>query len=132
MTPNAPNSSARAAALVVLGALATALVGLSILSPSIASAEVDKKTERLFRAKCASCHGPDGKADTDQGKEMGIGDMSSAKWQKEFTDAKIKDTVANGLKREKNGKQQEMKPLKDALSPEQIDAVVAYVRTLAK
>ena len=38
-----------------IAALAAALV------PLVARAEVDKKTERTWKAKCASCHGADGK-----------------------------------------------------------------------
>ncbi len=111
-----------------------ALACLFLLSPVVASAAgpVDKKTERLFRAKCASCHGPDGKGDTDEGKEMGIQDISNAAWQKGVTDAQIKEVILNGLKRTKAGKQQQMNPMKDSLKPEQVDALTAYVRTLAK
>ena len=113
----------------VVGWLLTLSFALAI--PGLASAAPDKKTERLWKSKCASCHGADGKGDTDQGKEMGIGDVTTAAWQKQFTDQQIKDVVAKGFKREKNGKQQEMKPLAD-LTPEQVDALVGYVRSLKK
>ena len=43
-----------------------------------ARAEVDKKAERNWKAKCASCHGADGKGQTDQGKKLKVEDMSSA------------------------------------------------------
>ena len=106
---------------------------LSILAaPRSAFAEADKKTERLYKSKCASCHGGDGKGDTDQGKEMVVSDMTSADWQKKFTDDQIKDVINNGFKREKSGKQQEMKAMKDALKPDQVEALVKYVRGLKK
>jgi len=44
------------------------VVGLLALLPAAASGASDPKTERLWKAKCASCHGIDGKGDTDQGK----------------------------------------------------------------
>ena len=34
----------------------------------------------LWKAKCASCHGEDGKAQTKTGKKEKINDMTSADW----------------------------------------------------
>lgn len=113
----------------IAGWLLTLSFALAI--PGLASAAADKKTERLWKSKCASCHGADGKGDTEKGAEMGIADVTTAAWQKQFTDDQIKDVIAKGLKREKNGKQQEMKPLAD-LTPEQVTALVGYVRSLKK
>jgi mono/diheme cytochrome c family protein len=48
------------------------------------------------------------------------------------TDAKMKDAITNGLKQTKNGKTQEMEPYKDKLKPEEIDNLVAYVKSLKK
>ena len=95
-------------------------------------AMADPATERKFRAKCASCHGEDGKGATEQGKKMGIADMTSKAWQAKFTDDQIKDTITNGFKRDKDGKKQEMESFKDKLTPEQITAIVGYVRAFAK
>lgn len=106
-------------------------LSLALLLPTFASAD-DAATNRVFRAKCASCHGEDGKGHTKEGEKMKIGDMTSAAFQKDLTDDKIKKTIADGLTREKNGVKQEMKPLKDKLTPEQIDALVKYVRGLVK
>src|SRR5262245_27465120 len=63
-----------------------------------AAAEVDKKTVRTWKAKCSSCHGEDGKGQTEQGKKMGIRDMSSPAFTKDMTDAKMKDAILNGVK----------------------------------
>ena len=115
---------------LTLAALMLALVGVHV-GVTFADAK-DPRTERSWKAKCASCHGDDGKGQTEQGKKMGIGDETSAVWQKEFTDDKIKATINEGFKREKNGKRQEMEPFKDKLRPDQVDALVAYLRALAK
>ena len=93
-------------------------------------AEVDKKTERTWKAKCASCHGVDGKGQTDQGLKMGVADYTTAAWQKSLTDVQIKAAINDGVNREKAGKKQEMDPYKDKLSAEQVDGLVAFVRTL--
>ncbi len=103
------------------------------LCVSVASAgEPDKKTVRTWKAKCAACHGNDGKGDTEKGKKMGIHDYTAAAWQSDMTDAKMKEAIQNGVKRERNGKKQEMDPFKDKLKPDEVDALVALVRGLKK
>lgn len=117
--------------LIVIGALAGALFGTLVSAP--AHAEVDKKILRTWKAKCASCHGEDGKGATEQGKKMSVRDLTAAETQKDLTDAKMKDVIANGIKQKsKDGKTQEMEPYKDKLKPEDIDGLVAYVKTLKK
>ena len=117
----------RAWNLLLITGLASAL--LAAVVPGRASAEVDKKVLRTWKAKCASCHGEDGKAATEQGKKMGVRDMTAAGFWKDLTDAKMKDAISNGIKQTKDGKVQEMEPYKDKIKPADIDALVAYVKT---
>jgi mono/diheme cytochrome c family protein len=105
---------------------------LMLLVPSLAAAEPNPQIERLWRAKCASCHGADGKGQTEQGKKMAVGDMSAAAWQAALTDDKVKAAISDGFKRDKNGVHQEMEAYKSKLRPDQIDGLVAYVRGLKK
>jgi len=114
---------------ITRGTLAAILLAMTVPSP--ARAEVDKKILRTWKAKCASCHGEDGKGGTEQGKKMGVRDMSSAEFAKDSTDAKMTDAIANGIKA-KDGKTQQMEPYKDKLKPEEISALVAYVKTFKK
>ena len=107
------------------------VVGALLLCAPLARAQ-DKKAERTWKAKCASCHGDDGKAQTEQGKKQGVRDMSAAAWQKEFTDEKIRAAIMNGIKEERDGKKKEMDPYKDKLRPDQIDGLIPYIRSLAK
>ncbi|MCY1036356.1 cytochrome c [Corallococcus sp. BB11-1] len=79
----------------------------------------------LWGKSCKSCHGPDGRARTRLGQKEAIADMSQAAWQKAQTDAALRDVIANGSSR--NTK---MKGYKDRLTPEQMDALVRYIRTL--
>jgi mono/diheme cytochrome c family protein len=116
----------------ILCTLAGAGALLVTLFASPASAEVDKKIVRAWKAKCASCHGEDGKAATEQGKKMGVRDMTSADFWKSTDDAKMKTAISNGVKQTKDGKTQEMEPFKDKLKPEDIDGLVAYVKTFKK
>lgn len=116
--------------LITVGALA-GIVFVTML-PGRAFGEVDKKILRTWKAKCASCHGEDGKGATEQGKKMGVRDMSSAEFAKATTDAKMTDAIANGVKQTKDGKTQQMEPYKDKLKPEDISALVAYVKSFKK
>ena len=107
------------------------IVALSAaLLPMTARADADKKTQRTWKAKCASCHGADGKGHTDQGEKMAIADYTDATWQKSKTDSDIKKAIIDGVHREKAGKKQEMDGYKGKLSEEEIDKLVAYVRSL--
>jgi mono/diheme cytochrome c family protein len=108
------------------------LIALAVAAffPLVARAEADKKTERLWKAKCASCHGSDGKGQTDQGTKMGIADYADPAWQKAHSAAQVKAGIEAGVNREKGGKKQEMDPFKDKLEPAQIDALVVYVKGL--
>ena len=97
--------------------------------PALADSKVDKKTERLWKSKCASCHGMDGKAQTEKGKKMKEADYSTAEWQKSRTDEQLKKAILEGVKAEKDGVKQEMDAYQD-LTPEQVDQLVAMTRSL--
>lgn len=77
----------------------------------------------LYKAKCAVCHGPDGKGGTSMGKALKVRDLSSDDVQKQ-TDAQLTEIVANG-----KGK---MPAYKGKLTDDQIKDLVAYIRELAK
>jgi mono/diheme cytochrome c family protein len=92
----------------------------------------DKKTKRLFEAKCATCHGDDGRAKTELGLDMAIADMTKAAYWKDVTLESARKSVLEGIKRTFQGKEQEMKPFKDRLSSDQVDALVLYSASLKK
>jgi mono/diheme cytochrome c family protein len=110
--------------------MASILGGSLVLSAS-ALADVDKKTERLWKAKCAACHGPEGKGDTEKGQQMKIEDMTTAAYQAK-TDDELKKAILNGVHTEKGGVKQDMTGFKDDLTPDQVNALIAYIRTLKK
>jgi mono/diheme cytochrome c family protein len=101
---------------------AGAALAMAAALPSMVRAELDKKTERLWKAKCASCHGADGKAQTDQGQKLGVQDYTKPEWQKAHTDEQLKQGIAEGTKG--------MDGYKDKLAPDQIEALVAFIRAL--
>lgn len=107
------------------------VVAAVALWATAASAD-DEKVARMWKSKCGPCHGVDGKGATKQGTKMGIADITTPAWQKEFTDDKIKEVVNKGISREKNGKQQDMDPLGKELEPAQVDQLIKHLRTLVK
>ncbi|HEX8823185.1 MAG TPA: cytochrome c [Archangium sp.] len=98
-----------------------------LLSLSLATAAHADETAELWTAKCKSCHGTDGRAQTPLGKKEAIVDMSQPAWQAAQTDADIREFIAEGSSRNRK-----MKAYKDKLTPQQIDSLVAYIRTLKK
>ena len=108
---------------------AFALLGLLVLPARIALAD-DAAAARMFKSRCAGCHGPDGKGATKQGEKMKIRDLTSASMRKELTNDLIKTTILDGIERDKDGVKQEMKPLKGKITDEQLAALVAYVKGL--
>jgi mono/diheme cytochrome c family protein len=85
------------------------------------AAEIDKKTERTWKAKCSSCHGADGAGATDQGKKLGVKNYQDAGFHAKATDAQLKDAIAKG-----QGKDMPAYPDVDA------DQLVALIRTFKK
>jgi len=83
----------------------------------------------LWYANCAQCHGKDGRADTKMGKQVSAKDLTDPKVQSAFTDAKATQSIKEGVK--ENGKTT-MKAFAGKLTDGEIQARVAYVRTLKK
>jgi mono/diheme cytochrome c family protein len=110
--------------------LFASVAAASVLLSATALAETDKKTERLWKAQCAACHGQAGKGDTEKGQQMKIGDMTTAAYQAK-TDDELKKAIVNGVKTEKGGVKQEMEPFKD-LTPEQVNSLIALTRSFKK
>lgn len=83
----------------------------------------DDATETLFKAKCAVCHGPDGKGETTVGKANKLRDLASPDVQKQ-SDADLAGIITSGKNK--------MPAYGKSLKPEQIKDLVAYVRGLGK
>jgi len=108
--------------------LFASIVAGSVLLSAAAFAQADKKADRAWKAKCASCHGQTGKGDTDKGKELKVEDMTAAKYQSKKDD-ELKKAILDGVKMD--GKEV-MPAFKDEVTPEQADALVKYTRTFKK
>lgn len=103
------------------------LVAVSLLSLPVLAAE--PKIPKLWRTRCQSCHGVDGKAQTDKGKKMQMLDLSTAAWQASKSDDDIKKAIKAGTKLEKDGVKKEMDAYAD-YTEEQLTGLVAHIRSL--
>jgi len=103
---------------VLKGALGGLVVAIVFSTFSVAEGGGD-----VFKAKCAMCHGASGAGDTGMGKAMNLRDLGSPDVQKQ-SDADLSGIITNG-----KGK---MPKYDGKLTKEQIDSVVAFIRTLKK
>ncbi len=76
-----------------------------------------------YKAKCAACHGADGKGETAMGKKFGLKDLASPDVQK-MSDDELTTMIADG--------KEKMPSYKKSLKPEEIKDLVGYIRSLAK
>jgi len=106
--------------ILVVAVLALA-VTLCVLAPSSAWAGEDGAA--IFKAKCSPCHGADAMGKPAVKAPSLVGDDA-----KKMTDDQITDMISNGGK--------DKKPMhafsKKGLTPDQIKALVSYIRSLQK
>lgn len=81
----------------------------------------------LYKAKCAACHGADGKGETTMGKANKLRDLGSPDVQK-LSDEELSGIINIGVT---NGKSK-MPAYGKSLKPEQVKDLVAFIRSLAK
>ena len=97
-----------------------ALMGASLVTTA---ARADNTAQATYKAKCQMCHGADGKGETATGKAMKV---------RSFADpevAKMSDDELAGAIEKGKGK---MPAYGKSMKPDEIKAMVAYIRSLAK
>jgi mono/diheme cytochrome c family protein len=99
------------------------LLFLSVVQFNLSNAFAGKiDYKKIFEYECQKCHERDGKG-TKRGKKLGVPDFTDAEWQTSVTDEQLIASITNGKKK--------MPKQGDKLSPEEIKALVRYVRILA-
>jgi len=88
-----------------------------------ASSSLAQDAPATYKAKCAGCHGADGKGNPAMVKSLGVRDFSSSEVQKE-TDTELIGIIQNGKNK--------MPSYAKSLKADQIKGMVAYIRDLAK
>lgn len=87
------------------------------------AARADEKSAALYKQKCAACHGVDGKGETPTGKTLKVKDFASEEVKK-MSDEDLSEAISKG-----KGK---MPAYGKSLKPDDIKALVAYIRSMAK
>src|SRR5262245_17070611 len=79
--------------------------------------------ERIFRSKCAVCHGVDGSGRTPNGKKLKVPDLRSDRVQN-HDDEEWLDVITNG--------KGEMPPFGKKYSQDKLQQVISFVRSLGR
>lgn len=85
-----------------------------------------RSPKEIWDERCIACHGEDGKAQTKKGRELKAKDFTRPKWQRHTTDKEIVEAITSGIPRKK------MPAFKDKLSPEEIQALVPFLRAFGR
>jgi len=125
---NGMNSSQRFCTALTAGlalfALAVFISGSRTYAGTETSVASSSDAKTTFDAKCAKCHGKDGRAKGLISKAKGVRNLTDAKWQEDVSDERLFNSISNG-----RGK---MPSFKKKLSEADINALVVYVRSLKK
>ena len=113
---------------VVVLLVGTSLIGVSQavggrLQRSPVSPVKAKEAKRLFKQKCAKCHGQAG-AGNNYGQIIGATNLTDPEWQQRVDDQRIINSIKHG--------RGQMPASGEKLTDEQITALILYVRTLKK
>lgn len=99
-------------------------IGLFVVATMLCTAaKADERSAALYKQKCAACHGADGKGDTPSGKSMKVKDFASEEVKK-MSDEDLSEAISKG-----KGK---MPAYGKSIKPDDIKAMVAYIRSMAK
>ncbi|ACY15709.1 c-type cytochrome [Haliangium ochraceum] len=92
--------------------------------PEVAQGKADGAA--VFNEVCARCHGLEGTPPPQMARALGVRDLGDAAFQDSIDDATLRKRIAEGTDNRR------MPAFAGALTPAQIDAVVAHLRTLAR
>jgi mono/diheme cytochrome c family protein len=110
-------------ALMLILALST----LDVRLCTVSVAEEPSLVRQVYEARCAFCHGVEGKGDGVAGQALSPPptNFAAADFWKTATEENLRDAITNG----RPGTA--MVPFGKTLKPEEIDALVEYLRTFA-
>jgi mono/diheme cytochrome c family protein len=111
-----------AAALVICSCVAYALVQEPVKANRnvLQAADAANDARVLFDAKCAKCHGKDGRAKTFAGRLKDARNLTDDRWQERVSDERILDSIRNG--------RSEMPAFGKKLTEPQLESLVTFVR----
>jgi mono/diheme cytochrome c family protein len=101
--------------------IVAALLTVAALARAAQAAEPD--AAKIYAKTCALCHGPEGQPN-EMFAKMGVRSFKDPEWQKATPEAQIEKSIKEGKKGTL------MASFEKQLTPEEIKALVAYVRKL--
>lgn len=101
-----------------------ALLAAFTLSTLPLAAAEPPKASALWEANCTVCHGDDGKSQTEEGRKKKARNLADPKWQATVSDGRLTSSIQRG--------RDQMPPFGRKLNAEQVKALVAEIRALAK
>jgi mono/diheme cytochrome c family protein len=101
------------------------IVMIGALAPIQLAAADAEEGARVYKDKCVACHGKEG-APLAPFAKIGVKDISDPEWQDSKGDEEIRKAVAEGTP------ETLMRAFSKELEPDQIDALVAFIRTLRR
>jgi mono/diheme cytochrome c family protein len=81
---------------------------------------------RVYAEACARCHGPDGVPDPGLRAQLGVKDLTDPELHARLSDDDLRRQIREGSDNKK------MPAFNEMLTPEQVDALVAHIRTLRR
>jgi mono/diheme cytochrome c family protein len=113
------------------GVMISILIISSLLTWMVVEANTatdkDRPAKQLYGTYCITCHGSDGRAQTNKGKYSHARDLTDAAWQEDVSDERIYNSIKNGRNLRGN-----MPAFKDKLSEKEADSLVDFVRQFKK
>jgi cytochrome c553 len=104
------------------------VIGVALLIAGAVSVRAADAKEN-WEKNCTKCHGADGKGKTKMGEKVGVKDYTDAKVQADLKDDAMTKAIKDGVK---DGDKTKMKGFGDALSDDEIKALVKYARDFKK
>jgi mono/diheme cytochrome c family protein len=98
------------------------LLAAGLLAAGAASGQEPKRSA-AWETYCTACHGPDGKAQTEEGKRKGARNLADPRWQATVSDMRLESSIARG--------RDKMPSFGKKLTEAQVKALVAEVRALS-
>jgi mono/diheme cytochrome c family protein len=104
------------------------IIGVALLVAGAVTVRAADAKENWDK-NCTKCHGADGKGKTKMGEKLAVKDYTDAKVQDGLKDDVMTKAIKDGVK---DGEKTKMKGFGDALSDEEVKALVKYVRDFKK
>jgi tetratricopeptide (TPR) repeat protein len=124
-------SFARYLKLAPDGPMAAQVKGLlngSAAPSSQAAARPAADPRGLWAAKCASCHGAEGRGDGPLGRALALPDMRSSAWQAAISDDRVRQAIRQGIVRTDGDRSRRMSAFPD-LTDGQVEGLVELIRS---